>query len=411
VYGLFSRKFARRERISQQQLHDLQSGYYNIPIGRKRVWFHVASLGEFRQAEPIISVLKESLPEIYICVTVFSPSGFENIGDKEDIDLLMYLPFDTRENANLFLESLRPDLAVFVRYEIWQNYLWIMKKMQIEKWLIASAPPNSKSSSTFFSNLYIQGLQLFDKIFPVNKLSRSYFNRIGIQTESAITDPRYDGIMRKMDSLGELNPDIYNIIRRYQKNRLLLTIGSGWKEDDQRIASPVSTKASEIFTIHVPHEPNPDYIDYLKSVYLNTYSLSELIDNTLVQEVDTLIIDKVGILIYLYAYSDFAYIGGGFGRGVHSVGEPLGAGLPMAAGSEKINTSPETDLLLQKDILQAIKGMKDMESWLDGMLNKSTRADIAQKSKNTFKSMTGASTIYAELIIDKLDTKKNNQND
>lgn len=395
LYGLFNSKFKEREHNSVKHLYELENEgrLWNKTV--PTIWIHVASLGEYKQAEPIINRLKSNDYPCRIIVTVFSPSGYRHISNP-NIDKLIYLPFDTKQNAGRLVNSINPDLVIFVRYEIWQNYLDTLKDAGIETWLIAATKPNSLSSNTWFRTFILEGYSRFTKLFPVNQDSATWFENHGVNTDKTISDPRYDGILNKINQF-KLDEETTEIITHYTAGRPILILGSAWKKDDDVIANIIKAKHDSVFCIHVPHEPTEEYLQQVESSYSNSVRFSKLKEKDY-QSIDTLIIDKIGLLLALYDIADLAYVGGGFGDGIHSVGEAVGSGLPIAGGKPRILTSPESKLFIEENVLRPIADSGDFKGWLTDMLDESNREEISLKASQLAKRLSGGADTFSEMI-------------
>jgi 3-deoxy-D-manno-octulosonic-acid transferase len=404
LYRLFNNKFAERETHSSEQLESLISDNIKYDI-----WFHVASMGEYFQAEPIMKRIKEKDASISIIVSFFSPSGFNNIKDSSCFDKKVYLPFDTQQNARLFIEAIEPRLIIFVRYELWQNILSYASRKNIETWLIAAAPPNSSSSKGVLKSLHVNGLRLFSKVFPVSKESSRFFEDLNIDNQDQLPDPRYDGISEKLSNANPIS-DVYQLIENLAVGRKILIVGSGWPEDDKVITKAVKNHSESVFTIHAPHEPNTDYLNDLHSKYPNAITLSDAIEKTKTIDTstdrsfrfDTMIIDRIGLLLSLYKISDMAYVGGGFGAGVHSVGEPFVAGNSIAAGADKIYTSPESKELIENNILEPVNSDTEFQQWLAKSIDTKRLSEVNSRSEKLLKTLLGSAEKYTEMILENL---------
>jgi 3-deoxy-D-manno-octulosonic-acid transferase len=312
----------------------------------KRVWFHSSSMGEFEQAKPIIAIFKEKYPEIKIIVSFFSPSGYENNLKYKFADLITYIPFDSSSNASKFLEIVKPDLAVFMRYDVWPNFIWKLKKKNIPAFLVdATMSEDSKRKLPLVQNFHHHLFSAFTEILTVSKADANNFTDFNIQNVkiSVGGDTRFDQVYNK-----SLNAKSKNILHsEFLKEKKIFLAGSSWKDDDEHIF-PAFYKLLEyeknLLMILVPHEPTETNLeeieDELKSnaTFIRFSSLSDY------RNENVIIIDCIGLLVSLYSYGHVAYVGGGFGDGVHNVLEPAIYGIPVMFGPRNKNSQEAQEL-------------------------------------------------------------------
>lgn len=381
-----------------QQLKEEKSNFQG-----KTIWFHSASMGEFEQAKPIIERIKSRNQEIKIVVTFFSPSGYENQKSYTFADAILYIPIDSRSNAKLFIDAFKPDLAVFTRYDAWFNHLKELHKRGISAFLICGTmPPNSpflwKIFREFTGTLY----SYFSHIFTAGSDETAIFQSLKLSSEILTSaDTRFDRISYQV-ALAKQNPILPE--NTFPKEAIVLVIGSSWKEDEDVFLPAIARLRSEKFDlvrmVIAPHEPTPETIANLLEKLPNSLLLSEIIDNPLGTSTNkTIVVDSIGKLLRLYAHADIAYIGGGFGAGVHSVGEPAGYGIPLASGV-RIERARDAVALEKLGALTVVSSSEECYQWLKKMCeSKAIRQNIGEISARYVQERIGWSDKITDRII------------
>jgi 3-deoxy-D-manno-octulosonic-acid transferase len=368
------------------------------------IWFHASSMGEFEQAKPIIEIVKEKHPFSNIVVSFFSPSGFNTQKHYKFADYICYLPFDTIENANAFIQLISPDIAIFIRYDVWRNYLKTLKRKAIPALLInATQPSNKFFRKYFFTKGFIRSnMNLFTEIFTVGDVHSDYFKSLKLNNViHTLTDTRFDRIAEHVRNAKSnlIFPEEF-----IHKDSIVLVAGSTWSEDENIIVEAVH-KFNEysnikVKTVFVPHEPNQENLKRLTSKLRSFVLLSEIVkqirDGNLMQikkklqECD-LVVDSIGFLLRLYNYADLAYIGGAFGSGIHSVTEAAGYALPIVSGPD-LTKSSDAVILMELGSLKTIQNADDLFSWLKKMVEDvSLRQSIGTISKQYIFNSVGSS--------------------
>jgi 3-deoxy-D-manno-octulosonic-acid transferase len=291
------------------------------------IWFHCASLGEFEQGRPVIEKLKNIFPEKRILVTFFSPSGY-NIRKNYDVaDYVFYLPLDTKKNAKRFIEIWNPSVAIFVKYEFWNNYI---NELNISKIPIISISSIFRKKQRFFRSYggwFKNQLKKITYFFLQNKESVDLLNSIGITNAIVSGDTRFDRVFEIQQ-----NPKPFPDIENFIQGSIVIVAGSTWQKDYDLLVPLVNEKFEGIKYIIAPHEINKDAISQLqKRISGKSVRLSDT-DKTGFPEAQVLIIDEIGILSNVYQYASVAYVGGGFGKGIHNILEAAVFGMPVFFG-------------------------------------------------------------------------------
>lgn len=403
VLSLFNSKLKEREREWRKSMKVLDS----LPPDSQRVWFHASSMGEYEQAKPVIEHLKRANKNLTIICSFYSPSGFKTQSNYPFADAILYMPFDTIANARYFIESVRPDLAVFVRYDAWRNHLLELKSHAVPIILINATEPKATfwNNLSFVKSFYKSNYSLFDEIFTVGQFHTDYFKHLGTQSKIITSaDTRFDRIMEKVESVR--NEKI--IPQQLFTDDNILVAGSIWKADFEIIRDAValinSSSADKISVIYVPHEPTDSFISELKNRLANAIILSDLlnkIDNNIDIKIPSggaVIVDSIGKLLKLYGNATFAYIGGAFGAGVHSLTEPAGYGIPLACGKNCFN-SPDAKGLIDAEALTPISNAAELEEWLKTMISDKSKSTKTGKAAYDYINQSkGASAAIADEI-------------
>ena len=294
----------------------------------KTIWFHAASLGEYEQGLPVIERIKEQFPIHKIVLTFFSPSGYEVRKNNAVADVTIYLPLDTRRNAVRFLNKINPEIAFFIKYEFWPNYLDELKKRQVPTYLISGIFRENQVFFKWYGGFYRKALDAFNHFFVQNSTSKELLNRLGKTNVTVSGDTRFDRVATILQKDNHLD-----FIFNFKDGKLLVVVGSSWPKDEELLVEYINSSSNDVKFVIAPHNIKPEQIAYLKSAISKmTVLYSERADSTLA-DYDVFIIDTIGILTRIYSYADIAYVGGGFGNpGVHNILEPATFGVPIVIG-------------------------------------------------------------------------------
>jgi 3-deoxy-D-manno-octulosonic-acid transferase len=321
----FFNKKARMTRIGQWFTNGILRK--EIDHNVKYIWFHAASLGEFEQGRPMIEILRKRYPEYKILLTFFSPSGYEVRKNYEGADVICYLPFDTPFKVRKFLNLANPYIAVFIKYEFWLNYLTELKKRGIKTYIISAVFRPNQLFFKWYGKWYRKVLECYEYLFVQDEESKRLLAEYGVNNVIVSGDTRFDRVL-EIQQHSRLLPEIEGFVK---DGKPILIVGSSWPEDE-KIIIPYFNSHPEIKLIIAPHEIHREHLLYIQSL-LNRPSvrLSEYNKNAS-QNNDCLIIDSFGILSSIYRYGQVAYIGGGFGSGIHNTLEAAVYNIPVIFG-------------------------------------------------------------------------------
>ena len=312
-----------------------------IQTSDKTIWFHAASLGEYEQGLPVIEAIKQQFPNHKIVVTFFSPSGYEVRKNNTVADVTVYLPLDTISNAKQFIDLVHPEMAFFIKYEYWPNYLNELKKQQIKTYLISGILRENQAFFKWYGGFYRNALKTFDYFFVQNESSKKLLQSIGFNNVKVSGDTRFDRVVSILERDNSLD-----FIEQFKDNKTTIVIGSSWPKDESLLANYINQSSDDVKFIIAPHNIKSEQIQELKNaIFKKTILFSEK-DNVNLSNSNVFIIDTIGILTKIYSYADIAYVGGGFGNpGVHNILEPATFGVPVVIGPNYSHFAEATALV------------------------------------------------------------------
>lgn len=401
VFSLFDKKARRGFRGRRELFVNLKNALSKVPED-KRVWFHASSFGEFEQAKPIIEILKRS--GYRIIASFFSPSGYEYSRNYSEADVVTYIPLDTRQNARRFVSLVKPKVVVVMRYDLWMNHLTAARQAGARVVLAdATFPIKLFHRAGFLRKFYRQLYSLPDEILATTAEHKKMFDFfLGSQSASVVGDTRFDRVFSR--SLSNNMPQ--KLPFSLDKSRkTVLILGSVWRQDIDVVAGGINRMLKnfpQLIVLIVPHEPTGEEVDRLRNDFPEAAVLSELKENGH-SGFSALIVDRIGILTQLYVLADVAYVGGGFGAGVHSVLEPAVYGLPVVTGP-RIERSDEAVQLLQSGALFFVNNQAGAYRVLRRMVeNQAARKNAGLVAKDFVDSHLGASDVVASKIRELCD--------
>jgi 3-deoxy-D-manno-octulosonic-acid transferase len=348
------------------------------------LWVHCASLGEFEMARPIMEQLKVADSRSRVVLTFFSPSGYEVRSNYALADHVFYLPLDTASNANRFVEAIKPNKVIFVKYDLWYHHLKAAKDFGAKLMLISAAFRREQVYFKPHGSVGRKALQLFGQIFLVEKGSEKLLHEIGIENTTVCGDTRYDRVMEVTKTA-----DKNEIIESFKDKSKLVVCGSTWKEDEEVLQDSVKNLKNVKWVI-APHEVGEENIKRIEkwvpdSVRYSQYSESDS---------RVLIIDSIGLLSKLYQYADVAYIGGGFRSGLHNVLEAAAFGVPTVFGPDT-SRFPDAGEMAINGLAFQIQSKHDLNSKLDELLV-SDQSLLRGQIVSFMQSRTGATKAILE---------------
>jgi 3-deoxy-D-manno-octulosonic-acid transferase len=376
---------------------DLEKRISKISEG-PRVWFHASSLGEFEQAKPVIEILKRSGHKII--VSFFSPSGYEHSMNYPNADVITYIPLDSKRNAEKFIDLVRPRVVVVMRYDLWMNHLLAARESGAKIFVADATFPSKllrrvKLLKVFYRQIY----GIVDLILATSSENKRLFDSfLGKEMTIVAGDTRFDRVYSRSIS----NNVVQTMPVKIDKSkRVVLILGSTWRQDIDIVCTGIERLSREfpsLFVLIVPHEPTSEEVGKLKAQFSNAKVLSET-EGFSADDAPILIVDRVGILTQLYVLADIAYVGGGFGAGVHSVLEPAVYGVPIITGP-RIERSAEAMQLMQDGALFFIKDSATAYETMSKLVGDEPAREKAGRIAKAFVDMNiGASAVVAEQIM------------
>ncbi len=394
IVAVFNKKIALFLNGRKQTFHLLNA---KIEKEDSVIWFHCASLGEFEQGRPLIEKIKTDFPHYKILLTFFSPSGYEVRKDYPFADVITYLPLDTKRNANKFLKMAHPELAIFVKYEFWPNFLRVLKKKNIDTILVSGIFREKQAFFQFYGSWMRKSLQSFSHFFVQNENSKKLLQKIDFQNVTISGDTRFDRVYEITNQDNHLQ-----FVNDFVQKKYTLVAGSTWPKDEELLVHYINNHASddEKFII-APHNVTEKTIqDLQQNLLKKTILFSDKVKDNSAQ---VLIINTIGILTKIYSYADVAYIGGGFGVGIHNVLEPASFGIPLLIGPNYHKFQEAVDLV-QLTGCKVVENKEDLNAELTTLYkDENYRLQKRKTTKSYIEKNIGASHIIMNLIYNKLN--------
>ena len=335
-------KKARLMRLGQWKTNGILRE--KIDQNAKYIWFHASSLGEFEQGRPLIEKIKAEHPEYKILLTFFSPSGYEVRKNYGGADVVCYLPFDTPYRVKKFLDLSKPVMAIFIKYEFWDNYLSELKRRNIPVYIVSAIFRKEQLFFKWYGGMYRKVLSYFTHIFVQDDASRELLSKYGVTNVSVFGDTRFDRVQDVYKNTKQVPMVDLFVNNNRSDNQLTMVAGSSWQQDEE-VYLNYFNEHPELKLIIAPHEIHKDHLMHIESMLKRpSIRLSEATEKD-IKGKSCLIVDSFGLLSSIYRYGDLAYIGGGFGAGIHNVLEAAVYGIPVIFGPKYQKFKEARDLL------------------------------------------------------------------
>ncbi|WP_338420318.1 3-deoxy-D-manno-octulosonic acid transferase [Robertkochia solimangrovi] len=324
------------------------------------IWFHTASLGEFEQGLPVMEKVKEDYPDHKILVTFFSPSGYEVKKNSQVADVTCYLPMDNKRKVNRFLELSRPELAIFVKYEIWPNYLRELENRQIPAILISGIFRERQIYFKPWGSFMRKALKRFRHLFVQDERSVELLKSIAITNAEVSGDTRFDRVAAILERENRLE-----FMDAFKGDATCVVAGSTWPEDEEIMMDFVNQNASQkLKFVLAPHNIKTAGISKLREKIKVPFVLYSGMSDAGLKEAQVLILDTIGVLTRVYSYADIAYVGGGMGTtGLHNTLEPSVFGVPVIIG-KNYEGFLEAEELVRLGGVHSVKSKSEFEEIL-----------------------------------------------
>lgn len=371
----------------------------------KVAWFHAASLGEFEQGRPLIEAFRTKYPEYKILLSFFSPSGYEVRKNYNKADVVVYLPSDSIKNAKRFIKLAHPEYVFFIKYEFWYNFISRAKHKGAKVYQVSLI---LRTNQYFFSNWgswYRNQLKNFDYFFVQNNQTRYLLDSIGLNNCLITGDTRFDRVWE----IAKKSKDFPKVEEFCQNDKIVL-MGSSWEKDEEMMKEAMKNAKSSFKLIIAPHQIHNSHIQQIKSLFPNSIKYSEIenIDYSNKDNLDNvLIIDSIGILSSLYKYATVAYIGGGFGVGIHNILEAATFAKPIIFGPNYFKFKEAIDLI-EKEGAFSFKESNKLVDVIDKLLEKE---DYYKKSSDICSGYIEENIGACERILSKIEQLQNKDGD
>lgn len=367
---------------------------YKTVSNKSRIWFHFASLGEFEQGKPLLEATKQQYPDKEILITFFSPSGYEIRKNSPLGDLILYLPLDTPKNAKDFITIFKPEIAIFNKYEYWYHFFAALRQNKIPIYITSAIFRPQQIFFKWYGGFNRKTLNFVTHFFVQNDLSGKLLESIGLNNFTLSGDTRFDSVL----DLSKNKKD-FPLIEAFKSDKKLLIAGSTWPQDEELLANYINGLDENWKVIFAPHEISEERILALKKLIGKDFTrYSDLLKNQKT-EFKVLIIDNIGMLSSIYQYGKIAYIGGGFGAGIHNTLEAAAWGLPVVFGPKYHKFQEAKDLIAQKAGF-SVKNKDELHSILDQLIGDEVYSnDCGSKAKSYVAQNTGATALIMKKIF------------
>ena len=361
------------------------------------IWMHVASLGEYEQGLPILQELKKKYPTHKILLTFFSPSGYEVKKNSNAADIITYLPLDTISNAKKFLQITNPEMVLFVKYEIWPNYLRELEKRKVPTLLVSAVFAKRQVFFKWYGSFMRKSLTAFTHFFVQDEKAKQLLGTLNFNNVTIAGDTRFDRVLEILDGNNRLT-----FMENFKQDKHCFIVGSSWPEDEKIIIDFVNTSDKKIKYVIAPHNINKEHIQNLKEGFIKKVLCYSEIENKPIEDFDVLIMDTIGLLTKVYSYANLAYVGGGFKTGLHNTLEPAVFGIPIIIGPN-CSGFKEAEQLVQKGGITSVKTKEQFSKTVNMLLeNKallSSTGSINSKYIAANKGATAKIISYVQKVL------------
>jgi 3-deoxy-D-manno-octulosonic-acid transferase len=360
---------------------------------KKNIWMHVASLGEFEQGLPILERLRKQFPDHRLILTFFSPSGYEVKKNTSAADVVVYLPMDTISNAKRFLNLVQPEFAVFVKYEIWPNYLKELKQRNIPTFLVSALFSKRQIYFKPYGGFMRKSLTTFSHFFVQDNSSKALLQSIGFENSTVSGDTRLDRVSEILKRDNQLD-----FMTEFKNNHPCLVAGSTWSEDEEFLIPYINQSDSNFKFVIAPHEIKEAHISKILAALQKKAICYSQMDNKNMKDFDVLVVDAIGLLTKIYSYADMAYVGGGFATGLHNTMEPAVFGIPIIIGPKYHGFKEAGDLVANGGIL-SVSNQTEFYKVMDTFITDAQqREQVGAINANYIAANKGAAHLITESI-------------
>lgn len=351
-------------------------------------------MGEFEQGRPVIEQIKRLKPEYKIILTFFSPSGYEVRKNYEGADIVCYLPIDTSWGAKRFLDTVQPACAIFIKYEFWMNYIRGLKRRNIPTYIVSAIFREEQAFFKWYGGWYRKVLHCFNHLFVQNQTSLYLLASVGVTNASLTGDTRFDRVADIAAKSKELP-----IVSAFKQGKKVIVAGSSWPKDED-ILCAYFNEHPEVKMILAPHEIHQSHLDSIVAKLKRPYAFYQGSSEEEVAKADCLIINCFGLLSSIYKYGEVAYIGGGFGVGIHNTLEAAVYGMPVVFGPNYHKFQEAVDMV-KRGAAFSIEGAEQYNPLMDKMLTdgSSSLHSASEAAAAYVNENRGATTKIVEYIF------------
>lgn len=376
----------------------------SVDASSERVWFHVASAGEYEQARPIIKALNESKPGVSVFLSFYSPSGYQAFKDHHLVKAVFYLPLDTRRQMKKLVQLVNPDRFILVKYEFWPRLIDVLTKKEIPCYLVSAIFYPGHNLFRPWSRGVLRSLKLFKVLFVQDMASKQLLEDRGFEQVVVAGDTRVDRVVEIVAEEGPDNSDIEKVARFVAKH-LVIMGGSTWLPEERMLrewmqCKAYQKKAPSLKMVIAPHDVSESHLEKLLKLFQDeAVRLSDLTDAAFSKAV--LIVDQTGILSRLYRYADIAVVGGGFGKGIHNILEPAAYGVPIIFGPTYKKFREAAKLICQNAASSiASQGAfnRQLSAWVQ---SESHRDSYGQSALAWIESQKGSTALIMKSLLEK----------
>ena len=332
------------------------------------VWIHVSSLGDFEQGRPLVDYIKSNYPDYKILLTFFSPAGYEVRKNYPNADYVYYIPADTRREVHRFLDVVRPKVVIFVKYEFWLNMLVELRKRAIRTFIVSAIFRRNSIFFNPFGRIWRNALRSFDTLFVQDEASKALLAEIGITNVEVAGDTRFDRVITIAEAAERVD-----VVEKFKGDNRLFVAGSTWGADEDILLSLINANPNVKFVV-APHEMDEGRIErLLREVKGGAVRYTQVAQCDF-EDKQLLVLDTMGLLSRVYGSADWAYIGGGFGAGIHNTLEAAVYGLPVAFGP-KYRKFKEACDLIELGVGASVKSAAELKCWFDSLRDDAAKLD------------------------------------
>jgi 3-deoxy-D-manno-octulosonic-acid transferase len=350
------------------------------------IWIHTASLGEFEQGSPVLDKLRQQYPDHQFLVTFFSPSGYEVKKDRLSPDMVAYLPMDTRWNARKFIRLVQPEIALFVKYEVWPGFFRELDKAGVPILMLSAIFRQRQVYFKWYGGFLRKALRRVTHFYLQDASSAELLADLGIHETTVSGDTRFDRVLEILE-----HPRDLPFMERFKGGRTCMVCGSTWPEDHQQLLPFINAAGKDHCFVIAPHKTDTKTVEALQKGIRQPSALYSGRTDTDLEQVSVLIIDTIGLLTQIYRYADLSYVGGGFATGLHNTLEPAVFGVPVLIGPRYQGFREAEELVAAGGVL-VVKNAAELNAVAgELMANPRLRGEAGKVNRDYIQENKGAS--------------------